>query len=122
VYLPIDHNDLTKTYLGHTGNLDYKNVVQILANHPATPWFLSRKLFTFFVYENPTTDDLKPLVDAYVQSGHNMGAVMRTLLLSPQFTSPKAYRARVKSPVEFTVGAYRAMNIRGDGNGLPTLT
>jgi Protein of unknown function (DUF1800) len=121
-YNPLDHNNLTKHYLGHTGNLDYKDVVHILTNHPATPWFISRKLFTFFVYENPSTDDLKPLVDTYVESGHNMGAVMRTLLLSPQFSSTKAYRSRLKSPIEFTVGAYRAMNIGGDGTGLPTIT
>jgi len=121
-YYPQDHNDLVKTYLGHTGNLDYKDVANILANHQATPWFIARKLFTFFAYENPSDDDLKPLVDTYVQSGHNMGEVMRTLLLSPQFSSAKAYRARIKSPVEFTVGAYRALNINGDGTGLPTIT
>jgi hypothetical protein len=118
-YLPGDHNDLNKTYLGQSGNFDYKDVVRILANHPATPWFIGRKLFTFFVYENPTDDDIKPLVDTYVQSGHNMGAVMRTLLLSPQFSSTKAYRSRIKSPVEFTVGAYRALNIQGSGDTLP---
>jgi len=121
VYLPNDHNNLTKTYLGHTGNLDYKDVVNILANNPATPWFIARKLFTFFAYENPSTQDLQPLVDTYVQSGHNMGAVMRTLLLSPQFSSAKAYRNRVKSPVEFTVGAYRAFGVQGDGLGLPAI-
>ena len=121
-YYPQDHNDLVKTYLGHTGNLDYRDVINILANHPATPWFIARKLFTFFAYENPSDDDVKPLVDTYVQSGHNMGEVMRTLLLSPQFSSTKAYRGRIKSPVEFTVGAYRAMNINGDGTGLPAIT
>jgi len=121
-YYPQDHNDLVKTYLGHTGNLNYKDVIHLLANHPATPWFISRKLFTFFAYENPGADDLKPLVDTYVQSGHNIGEVMRTLLLSPQFSSAKAYRSRIKSPVEFTVGAYRAMNINGDGTGLPAIT
>jgi uncharacterized protein (DUF1800 family) len=112
----------TKHYLGQTGNFDYKDVVRILANHPATPWFLSRKLFTFFVYENPSRDDLKPLVDTYVQSNHNMGEVMRTLLLSPQFSSTKAYRSRIKSPIEYTVGALRALNIKRNGNGLPTIT
>ncbi len=121
-YYPQDHNDLVKTYLGHTGNLDYKDVIKILANHPATPWFIARKLFTFFAYENPSDDDVKPLVDTYVQSGHNMGEVMRTLLLSPQFSSTRAYRGRIKSPVEFTVGAYRAMNINGGGTGLPAIT
>ncbi len=121
-YIPGDHNDLTKQYLGQTGNFDYKDVIRILTNHPKTPWFICRKLFTFFVYENPTNDDLKPLVDTYVQSNHNMGAVMRTLLLSPQFSSSKAYRSRIKSPTEFVVGAYRAMNRSGDGTGLPVMT
>ena len=118
-YVPQDHNNLTKHFLGQIGNFDYRDVIRILANHPAAPWFICRKLFTFFVYENPSNDDLKPLVDTYVQSGHNMGQVMRTLLLSPQFSSAKAYRSRVKSPVEYTVGAYRAMNMQGDGDGLP---
>jgi len=121
-YIPADHNNLVKHYLGQTGNFDYKDVVRILANHPAAPWFLSRKLFTFFVYENPSTDDLKPLVDSYVESGHNIGAVMRTLLLSPQFSSAQAYRARIKSPTEFVVGAYRALGLQGSGMALPSFT
>ena len=29
-YNPKDHNYLTKTYLGHTGNLNYKDVINIL--------------------------------------------------------------------------------------------
>lgn len=120
-YVPADHNTEVKHYLGQTGNFDYKDVVRILANHPVTPWFISRKLFTFFVYENPSNDDLAPLVDTYVKSGHNMGEVMRTLLLSPQFSSAKAYRSRLKSPVEYMVGAYRALNMQGDGKRLPTL-
>ena len=121
-YVPQDHNNLTKTYLGQTGNFDYKDVVRILASHPATPWFISRKLFTFFAYENPSNDDLKPLVDTYVKSGHNMGEVMRTLLLSPQFSSAKAYRSRLKSPVEFVAGAYRSLGVQGNGNGLQAMT
>jgi uncharacterized protein (DUF1800 family) len=121
-YNPKDHNDLNKQYLGHSGNLDYKDVINILANHEATPWFISRKLFTFFAYENPSNDDLKPLVDTYVKSNHNIGEVMRTLLLSPQFSSAKAYRSRLKSPTEFVVGAYRGLNMQGNGVGLPNMT
>src|SRR5258708_36116348 len=51
-----------------------------------------------------------------------MGAVMRPLLLSPQFSSAKAYRSRLKSPVEFTVGAYRVLGINANGSGLPAIT
>lgn len=121
-YNPNNHSNLPVHFMGQTGSFTYKDVVRILANHPATPGFICRKLFTFFAYENPSADDLKPLIDAYVQSGHNMGAVMRALLLSPQFSSAKAYRSRLKSPVEFTVGAYRSLGILGDGQGLPAIT
>jgi len=121
-YVEQDHNTLTKTYLGQTGNLDYRDVIHTLTNHPAAPLFLARKLFTFFVYENPSNDDLQPLVDTYVQSGHNIGAMMKTLLLSPQFASQQAYRARVKSPSEFVAGMYRALNIQGNGGGLEYMT
>ncbi len=120
-YVAADHNTEVKHYLGQTGNFDYKDVVRILANHPATPWFISRKLFTFFVYENPSNADLTPLVDSYVKSGHNMGEVMRTLLLSPQFSSAHAYRSRLKSPVEYAIGTYRALNVQGDGKRLPAV-
>ena len=51
-----------------------------------------------------------------------MGAVMRTLLLSPQFASSKAYRARIKSPAEFVAGTYRALNMQGSGKGLESAT
>jgi uncharacterized protein (DUF1800 family) len=121
-YNPIDHNTLPVRFMGQTGNFDYEDIVRILANHPATPWFIGRRLFAFFAYENPGPDDLKPLVDAYVKSGHNMGAVMRALLLSPQFSSAGAYRSRIKSPVEFTVGAYRALGLQTNGLGLPAIT
>jgi len=118
-YNPRDHSGREITFLGQKGAFDYKDIVRILANNPATPWFISRRLFTFFAYENPSNDDLKPLVDTYVKSNHNMGEVMKTLLLLPQFSSAKAYRGRVKSPSEFIAGAYRALNITSDGKELP---
>jgi uncharacterized protein (DUF1800 family) len=121
-YNPNDHTSLPVRFLGQTGSFDYKDIVRILTNHPATPWFIGRRLFAFFAYEQPGPQDLKPLVEAYVQSGHNMGAMLRALLLSPQFSSARAYRSRIKSPVEFTVGAYRALGIQGDGQGLNSIT
>ena len=119
VYNQRDHNTQEKAFLGKKGNFDYKDVISILTNHPATPWFIARKLFTFFVYENPSNADLQPLVESYTKSNHNMGEVMRTLLLSPQFSSSKAYRSRVKSPTEFVAGAYRALGFTGNGGEMP---
>src|SRR5207247_8694376 len=66
VYLPRTHNELAKVFLGHTGNLNYKDVINILTNHPAEPWLIKSKLFTYFVYENHSNYDLMHLDVAYV--------------------------------------------------------
>ena len=97
------------TYLGHTGHLGLDDVVKILCASPATAARLSRLMWSFFVWDNPSDSDIQPLVNAYNQSGHQIGAMVRAMLTSSAFYSDKAYRARVKSPAEFVVGAVRAM-------------
>lgn len=112
-FRPQFHDDGTKIFLGQTGNFDYKDIARIICANPATPKFLARRIFRFFAYENPSDADLQPLIAAYNSSNHNIGAMMRALLTSPAFYSPQAYRARIKSPVEFVVGAFRNLGLGG---------
>ena len=115
------HDTGSKTYLGSTGNLGLDDVVRIVCAHPSAGYHLANRLWTFFVYENPSAGDLQPLIDAYQQQNHSIAAVMRALLTSPQFFSAKALRARVKSPAEFVVGAVRALELVTDGRNLAPL-
>ena len=55
----------------------------------------------------PPDSDLKPLVDAYNNNDHSISAMVKAMLTSSAFFSEKAYRARVKSPAEFVIGALR---------------
>jgi hypothetical protein len=118
IYLPQRHDDSQKTLLGHTGDLNYQDVIRIVAGHPSTGPFLCRRIFRFFVHENPSDADVQPMVTAYYSSGHNIGAVMRAMFTSPVFLSPEAYRARIKSPVEFTIGAIRQLELEVGGAGV----
>ena len=43
------------TYLGHTGVLEMKDVIQIVCAHPSTGRHLAYRMWSFFVYENPST-------------------------------------------------------------------
>jgi hypothetical protein len=47
--------------------------------------------------------------------------MVRAMLASPQFFSAKAYRGRIKSPVEFVVGSLRGLGVQTDAKGLPAL-
>ena len=101
----------TKTVLGKTGNFGPDDIVDIITAQPASAQYIVRRLFTYFVYPNPTDADLEPFVDDLHKANYSsIRAAVEAILRSDVFYSPKAYRALVKSPVEYTVGAIKAVN------------
>src|SRR5260221_2196374 len=111
------HYNGAVTFLGHTGKMGVNDVVKLVCAHPTTGKHIAFRMWSFFVSENPSDGDLKPLVDAYYSSNHQISAMVRAMLTSPAFTKA-AYRARIKSPIEFVVGALRGLGLATDGTGL----
>ncbi len=120
-FVPRFHDTGSKTFLGQTGNFNGDDVVDIIVKEPVSAQFITRKLFSFFVYPNPTDDELKPFVDVYTSSKYSIRAVMKAILSSDVFYSPRAYRALVKSPAELVAGTARVLGAEVDGRGLPQL-
>src|SRR5207244_4223756 len=71
--------------------------------------FMTARLFAFFIHPNPTDAELQPFIDVYTRNDRNVGAVVDAMLRSDAMYSPAAYRAIVKSPVEYAVGAVKAL-------------
>ena len=112
VFAPHRHYNGTITYLGHTGELGLDDVVSILCAHPSTPYHIAWRMWSFFAYATTPTDTvLQPLVDSYHSSNHSIRAMVEAMLRSPAFVSDKAYRQRIKSPVEFLAGSLRGLGI-----------
>ncbi len=49
LYNPDDHDDGEKTFLGHTGNFNGEDIIDIICRQPATARFLSRHFYDYFV-------------------------------------------------------------------------
>src|SRR5579885_898094 len=79
-FVPRFHDTGSKTFLGQTGNFNGDDVVDIIVKEPVSAQFITRKLFSFFVYPNPTDDELKPFVDVYTSSKYSIRAVMKAIL------------------------------------------
>jgi len=120
-YVPSRHYNGSVTFLGHTGPMTVDDVIKIVCAHPATGTHIARRMWSFFVYDNPSPQDLKPLSDAYYQHDHSIAAMVRAMFSSPAFFSAQAYRARVKSPLEFVAGAIRALGLGTNATGLATV-
>ena len=116
------HDYGTKTFLGRTGGYSGDDIVDIIMEHPATAQFVCRKLFTFFVHDDPEAATLTSLARTFNDTRYSVKAVMRQILTSPDFYSSKAYRAKIKSPAEFVAGTVRVLGIETDGRPLNALT
>ena len=117
-FVPARHYTGGVSFLGQSGPMIVDDVVKLICAHPATGLHLAHRMWSFFVYDNPSPQDLKPLADAYYQHDHSIAAMVRAMFSSPVFFSAQAYRARVKSPLEFLVGAIRALGLETNAVGL----
>jgi len=113
IFNPRLHDAGRKVVLGHVieaggGESDGEQVLDILAKHPRTAAFVATKLARRFVSDTPP----KALVDRaaarFLATDGDLREVTRTILTSPEFLAPDAYRAKVKTPFEFVVSALRA--------------
>jgi uncharacterized protein (DUF1800 family) len=118
-YLDLSQHDSgLKTFLGQTGNLGGDDIIDIIMQQPAAAEFISRKLFEFFTYDNPDPKTVSRLAGVFTTSNRNIKALVRSILTSDEFYSARAYRAKIKSPVELLAGMVRVLGIETGGNEL----
>ena len=116
VYKPEDHDDGEKTFLGHTGNFNGEDIIDIILRQPATAQFMARHLYNFFVADeaqvpawsvtpprDPEAVDL--LAKALMDTDYDFRSVLRLLFNSDSFKAARF--AKVKSPAEAVVGTLR---------------
>jgi len=90
------------------GKEDGEKVLDILANHPSTAHFISRKLAQRFVADDPPPELVEKMAKTFLSTHGDVRAVLETAFTSKEFFSQGAYRAKVKSPFEMIVSAVRA--------------
>jgi uncharacterized protein (DUF1800 family) len=100
--------------------MEGRELLHMLATRPATAQFISRKLAMRFVSDDPPQSLVDRMAKSYMSSGGDIAVVLKTLFHSPEFWSTGAYRAMVKTPLEFVVSAVRASNANID-NFLPLM-
>jgi uncharacterized protein (DUF1800 family) len=121
-YLPEDHDDGEKTFMGQTGNFNGEDIIDIIVKQPATARFLSRHIYNFFVADEPQVpawqhtpvgdpEAIKILEEEYFRSDYDIRSMLNVLFKSDFFKSNHARFAKVKSPAEVVVGT---LHLLGD--------
>ena len=128
VYREELHDHGSKTFLGHTGNFNGEQIIDILVRQEATAKFIARHLYNFFVADEPQVPawQLEPpqdqeaigtLVETYMDTDGDIRTMMRVLFNSDFFKGAR-FR-RVKCPAELVAGVVKLVGThRFPGPGL----
>lgn len=125
------HDFGEKTFLGRTVpadqtiDEDYQSVVDITLAERDAAEYICRKLFEWYVYDDPSDELIAELATTFRNSGvsrdgkvgYDISAVLRQMFNSEAFFSKRARGAFVKSPVDFGIGLVRSTGLE-IGNSL----
>ncbi len=117
-YVPEDHDDGEKAFLGETGRFTGEDIVDIICRQPATARFVARHMYSFFVADEPPVtqwayneprdpEAIEFLANVYFESGYNVASMLRALFNSDFFKSRDCWYEKVKSPAEVVAGVLR---------------
>ena len=100
---------------GAGGMQDGLDFIAALARSPNTAAYLARKLYRFFISEFGEIDGefVNRVSATYFQSGYNMRAVVREVLMSRQFWDERNRFTRYSWPAEFTIRVIKDVGWQG---------
>ncbi|HEY3057030.1 MAG TPA: DUF1800 domain-containing protein [Thermoanaerobaculia bacterium] len=87
-----------------------EKMIHILAHHPATAHHLAYKLAQRLVADNPPKALVDRVAKRFLDTDGDLRQTVKAVIDSPEFWNPQSYRAKVKSPFEYTISAVRAID------------
>jgi len=112
-------------FLGETKTWSTDAVLDKILQQDATAPFIVRRLLINFATPWPSDAYVARLAGAYRRSRYDTKALVRDILMSPEFTAADTYRALIKSPTELMIHTAKALGdrtltrlIAGQGQGM----
>ena len=105
------HDVGVKRFLNQQGNFDGEDGVRVVLEQPSVERFIARKLYRFFISDEPQPADelLQPLANEFRRNGLEIAPLLKMLLGSNLFFSQYALGRKIKSPVELAIGTLRSL-------------
>ena len=113
-------NGAQPVFFPYGGEEQGEQLLDILAEHPSTAYFLAFKLCRRFISDFPDTfcpDAIESGAQAFLSSHGDIRTTVRAILLHPKFAV--SWGEKIKRPFEFLVGALRALGVDAMINFLP---
>jgi len=112
VFRKMQHDNGNKTILGKSGNFAGEDVLDILLEQRQTAWFITKKIYRFFINDQPDAERVQWLADRFYKSDYHIAGLMEDIFTSDWFYDEKNIGNRIKSPVELIAGIQRMLPMK----------
>ena len=108
---PDMHDDGEKEVLGHKGNFDGVEVIDIILAHPATAKFIASKIYRFYVSQELNDELATTLGNRLRDLNYEMQPFLAELFSSQEFYAGQNIASHIKSPVELVISTYKKLGL-----------
>ena len=115
-FIEEDHDYGNKNFLGHIGDFDGEDIIDIILSKPATAQFIARHLYSFFVSDEPQVPAwsvtppkdqiaIDVIAQNLIENDYDMGRALKEIFHSDFFKN--ACFERVQNPTEIVISTLR---------------
>lgn len=112
-------DETPKTIFGKTGPFTGADVINMIFEKPQAARFMARKLWEFFVYDNPSEAAIDALAATFRNADYQIAPLLREIFLSREFYAESSIRSQIKSPIQFLIAMLRQLEIDEPPVGFP---
>ena len=103
------HDFGSKNFLGHSGDFQGEDILDILLDQKITATFICQKIYRSFVNEVVDNEKVKWLADRFYKNNYEIAGLMEDIFTSNWFFEEKNIASRIKSPIELLAGIQRML-------------
>lgn len=106
------HDHGKKTFLGHTGNFNGEDIVNIILDQPACAEFIARKILNFFSFGNISGEKVQTFADEFRSHDYQIEPLLKKIFSHKDFYAAKVIGTQIKSPIQLMVGTARTLDLK----------
>lgn len=103
------HDYGAKFFMGKSGNFSGEDILSMLLEKKECAYFITKKIYQFFVNDIANENRVQNLADQFYQSGYDIKSLMNSIFSSDWFYDEENIGVKIKSPIELIVGMFRTI-------------
>lgn len=105
------HDDDSKSFLGHSGDFDGVEIIDIIMAQAVTAEYIAGKIYRYFVRQELGAELAAELGDILRNADYEVAVLLETIFMSKDFYSAASIVTQIKSPVQLTISTYRKLGL-----------